>query len=359
MNNEMNSDVATATKPSWQVRQFGELSDGREVEAYLLKGTGGLQVEILTLGGIVSRILMPDRHGHVADVALGFSTIEEYLREPHYFGAITGRVAGRIGGGEIVVEGVRYTLALNNKANHLHGGNVGLDRRLWSAKPSVQEDAVVLLLRYCSADGEEGYPGNVDFTVTYRLTGNNELIFTTEARTDKSTPISLTNHSYFNLAGEGSGTIDEHWISVQSNEIAVMDANLTLQGRLAPVAGQACDLRQAKKMGDIIDGLFLNHGDTYRVNGDIDSIVATVQHPPSGRMLTVQTSCPYLQFYTAKHFDGSRSGKSGQPYLKYGGFCLECEGYAEGLRYPELGDILVRPDRPQCYSTIYRFGITR
>ncbi len=351
--NELNA----VTKPSWQVRRFGKLDDGREVEAYLLKGGGGLQVEILTLGGIVSRILTPDRHGHLGDVALGFSTIEGYLREPHYFGAITGRVAGRISGGAIEIEGVRYALALNNKPNHLHGGNIGLDRRLWSAQPTVQENAVELVLRYRSPDGEEGYPGNVDFTVTYRVTSNNELIFNTEATTDKTTPISLTNHSYFNLAGEGSGTIDEHWIRLDSNQIAVMDSNLTLQGCLASVEGKDCDLRQAKRMGDTIPNLFRNHGDTYRINGDIESIVATVQHPPSGRMLTVQTSCPYLQFYTSMHFDGSRSGKSGQPYVQYGAFCLECEGYAEGVRYPELGDILVRPGRPQRFSTIYRFGV--
>jgi aldose 1-epimerase len=344
-------------KASCENRHFGTMPDGREVRAYVLNGGGSLEVEILTLGGIVSRIMVPDREGHLADVALGFETLKEYLREAHYFGAITGRVAGRIGGGQIEVDGVLHRLALNNEPNHLHGGNIGLDRRLWSAQPSVSEDAAELILRYHSPDGEEGYPGNVDFTVTYTVTRDNALLFTTEAITDKITPVSLTNHTYFHLGGEGTGTIEEHCISIASDTVAVMDGNLTLQGQMQSVAGQACDLRQAKQMGAIIPQLFLNHGDTYRIEGNPDQIVACVTHPPSGRMLTVQTSCPYLQFYTSMHFDGSRRGKSGQSYVKFGGFCLECEGYAEGVRFPGLGNILVHPGEPQRYVTLYRFGI--
>lgn len=329
------------------------------MQAYTLSGGGGLRVEILTLGGIVSRILAADQHGELADVALGFSTLEEYLREPHYFGAITGRVAGRIGGGAIVVEGVTYPLALNNDPNHLHGGVTGLDRRLWAAEPLTSEDEASLVLRYHSPHGEEGYPGNVDFTVTYTVNRSNELRFTTLAETDQTTPVSLTNHTYFHLGGEGSGSIADHWLQIESGEVAVMDENLTLQGTLEPVAGKACDVRQARRMGDIIPGLFLNHGDTYRISGNIEEVIATVSHPPSGRVLKVRSSCPYLQFYTAKHFNGTRHGKSGRNYNMHAGFCLECEGYAEGVRYPELGDILVRPGHPQEYTTVYQFESLR
>jgi aldose 1-epimerase len=355
MDNDESFD--SVNKPAWQRRSFGYLDDGREVEAYLLDGSGGLRVEVLTLGGIVSRILAPDKNGKVDDVALGFSSLEAYLREPHYFGAITGRVAGRIFGGQIEVEDVSYSLALNNGLNHLHGGKVGLDRRLWSARPEISGNSVALVLHYLSPDGEEGYPGNVDFTVRYEVTRSNELIFTTEAATDKITPVSLTNHSYFHLGGEGNGTIEDHWIMVDSDMRAIMDEKMVLQGRLESVAGNVCDLRQSKRMGDVIPGLFLHHGDTYRISGNPEQIVATITHPASGRTLTVQSTCPYLQFYTAMHFDGSRKGKSGAPYLQYGGFCLECEGFAEGIRYPELGDILVHPGKPQHHSTIYRFGL--
>ena len=216
------------TMPTVTEKIFDTLPDGRAVKAYMLSGGGGLQVEVLTLGGIVSRILSPDNKGELGDVALGFATIEEYLREPHYFGAITGRVAGRIGGGAITVEGKTYQLALNNGPNHLHGGVVGLDRRLWSAEPFADNDCAGVVLRYRSPDGEEGYPGNVDFTVTYKVTTNNELLFSTEAKTDKTTPISLTNHTYFNLGGEGSGSIGEHWLQIQSDQVAVMDEKMTL-----------------------------------------------------------------------------------------------------------------------------------
>lgn len=345
------------TMPTVTEKIFDTLPDGRAVKAYMLSGGGGLQVEVLTLGGIVSRILAPDNKGELGDVALGFSTIEEYLREPHYFGAITGRVAGRIGGGAITVEGKTYQLALNNGSNHLHGGVVGLDRRLWFAEPFADNDCAGVVLRYRSPDGEEGYPGNVDFTVTYKVTNNNELLFSTEAKTDKTTPISLTNHTYFNLGGEGSGSIGEHWLQIQSDQVAVMDEKMTLQGKLESVEGQACDVRQSTRMADMIPDLFLNHGDTYRIKGDLVELVASVKHPPSGRTLTVRTTCPYLQFYTSMHFDGSRTGKSGGNYIKHAGFCLECEGYAEGVRYPELGDILVHPGQPQKHTTIYQLEV--
>jgi aldose 1-epimerase len=231
-----------------------------------------------------------------------------------------------------------------------------LDRRVWRAEPDGDD---TLVLRYRSPDGEEGYPGNVDFTVTYRLTERNELVITSEAVADEPTPVSLTNHSYFNLAGEGSGPVDDHRVQILADEYVPTDENLTLSGQRRPVAGEAADLREPARFANFVPRLHLQHGDNYllKPGGGEVSVVARVHDPRSGRTMEVRTDEACLQFYTGAFLDGSFTGKSGVPYTRYHGLCLECQGYPDGVLHPDLGDIIVHPGQPRRRTTVYAFGL--
>ncbi len=335
---------------------FGSLPNGEPVEKYDISNSAGMSVSVFTYGGIIQSIRVPDRSGRTADVVLGFEGLESYTKEHPYFGCITGRVAGRITGGKFRIGEAEYSLVINNSPNHLHGGLVGLDKRLW--KPETLPDGVTL--RYRSPDGEEGYPGNLDIAVTYRLTDSNELVIESEVTTDQLTPVSLTNHSYFNLAGEGVGTIEDHVLQIFADDFVPTDNDLTLSGRRESVAGQENDLREARRLHDVIPNLHLHHGDDYLLRppgADGLSLVAQVTDPGSGRRLEVRTNDTNLQFYTGFFLDGTLTGKSGKVYGPYAGLCLECQGYPDGVAHPELGDILVRPGQPQRRFTKYTFSM--
>lgn len=229
---------------------------------------------------------VPDRAGELADVVLGFAELDGYLQRHPYFGCITGRVAGRITGGRLRVDGRDYQLAVNDPPNHLHGGVAGLDRRLWRAEVADGR----LLLRYHSPDGEEGYPGAVDFTVAYGWTDRNELIIETEAASDRPTPVSLANHSYFNLAGEGSGTVDGHLVQVLADEFVPTDETMTLSGRRESVDGKPNDLREPRVLGEVLPFVHRSHGDNYLLSPSQGvTVVARVVEPVSGRTLEVRT----------------------------------------------------------------------
>jgi len=333
---------------------FGRLPDGQLVEAYELTGGRGLSARVLTLGGIVQSLLVPDRDGHRADVVLGGADLGFYWRRHPYMGCITGRVAGRITGGKFRLGDREYRLALNDPPNHLHGGVHGLDRRVWRAEPDGED---TLRLFYRSPDGEEGYPGQVDLTVTYRLTGDGELVFETEAVSDEPTPVSLTNHSYFHLAGEGCGRVDDHLVQILAEAYVPADENLTLSGIARRVAGTAADLRHPARFGDFVPHLHLQHGDHYLLpGGGAPAVAARVRDPRSGRTLEVRTDESSLQFYSGVSLDGSFSGKSGRPYERHHGLCLECHGYPDGIGRPALGEILVQPGQPRRRTTVYAFA---
>ena len=335
-------------------REFGRLPSGEAVDLYELRNASGAAVSILTYGGIVQALRVPDRAGELADVVLGFPELAGYLERHPYFGCITGRVAGRITGGRLRVGGRDYQLAVNDPPNHLHGGVHGLDRRLWAA--AVEGDRLVL--RYHSPDGEEGYPGAVDFTVAYAWTDLHELIIETEAVSDCPTPVSLANHSYFNLAGEGSGTVDAHLVQVLADEFVPTDEAMTLSGRRESLDGRPNDLREPRVLGEVLPLLHRSHGDNYLLRPSPGvTVVARAAEPVSGRTLEVRTDDSNLQFYTGSYLDGTLTGKSGRSYGKHGAFCLECQGYPEGAAHPELGDILVRPGHPQRRTTVYAFGV--
>ena len=346
-------------------RTYGQLADGRIVDAWLLRGAGGLALEAITYGGIVTRLLVPDREGNLADVVLGYDHLEPYLLRHPYFGAITGRVAGRITGARFNLEGVDYSLTVNDGSNHLHGGEKGLDRRLWAAVPITRPDqAPSLCLTYHSPHGEENYPGNVDFSVTYTVTADNTFVVETEAVTDRPTPISLTHHSYFNLAGEGSGDVLDHEVQINADTFFPTSPDLTLLDREEPVAGSPNDLNRTRRVGDVLPRLHLGHGALYRVRRPNPDAVgselvpaARLAHPATGRVLDVSTTERLLQFYTSAMLPTTGPvGKSGRLYAPLSAICLECEDYANGVPAPDLGDIIVRPGRPYHHKTAYSFS---
>jgi aldose 1-epimerase len=343
-------------------RHFGTLPTGETVEEYTLTNANGVTLKFITYGGIINELHIPDRHGVKADVVLGFNDLAGYL-EPHpYFGTITGRVAGRITGGKFTLDGRNYELLVNNPPNHLHGGALGFDKRLWKAQiVEVAGSTTAVKLTYRSPHGEEGYPGNLDVAVTYSLSDANEVIIQYEAVTDQATPVSLTNHSYFNLAGEGNGTIEHHQLQISSAEIVLTDSQMTLLGQRAPVTGLPNDFNQPKPLADALPRLLNSHGDNYLVahtNGKSLRLVARLEDPASGRVMEALTTEDCLQLYTAAYLDGSLTGKSGRPYSRFGGLCLECQGYPDGVNHPELGNIILRPEEAYRQTTIYRFPIS-
>lgn len=341
-----------------QTRPFGEIAGEGMVEAFTLAGSGGASLEFLTYGGIVRSLIMPDRDGRLADVVLGFDCLEPYLAGHPFFGAITGRVAGRIPGARFSLEGKTYELVKNDGPNHLHGGLRGLDKRIWKAKPNVRADgADSIRLSYLSPDGEEGYPGTVLFGVTYTLTRDNVFIIESEVTSDRATPVSLTHHSYFNLAGEGAKDIFDHELTIFADHAFLVDELMTPLGRLKAVAGSSSDFRESRRLGDAIPDLFAKHGDCYQLpDGPELHHAAQVADPGSGRTLTVLTNERCLQLYTSASLDCETAGKSGRVYQPFAGLCLECEGYPAGMDFPEFGSLLVSPGQPQHRTTHYAFS---
>lgn len=339
---------------------FGFLPTGEAIEKYILTNAAGASLEVITYGGIVTALRVPDREGQLADVVLGFDHLDAYVAGHPYFGAIIGRIAGRVSGGQLNVDGHIHQLVCNQAPNHLHGGRVGFDKRVWEAEAVTHPDgADSVRLTYHSPDGEEGYPGNLDIAITYTLTAGNEFIIESEATSDRVTPLSLANHSYFNLAGEGAGTVAEHTVQIMADDCVTTDDDMTLSDRRQPVADTPSDFRTARRLGDVLPHLHKSHGENYLLRptaSDTPTLVARVTDPDSGRVMTVSTNDCCLQFYTGVALDGSLTGKSGQLYVQHGALCLECQGYPNGASRPDLGDILVRPGAPQRRTTIYAFA---
>ena len=345
-----------------QRRNFGHLPDGTAVDEYTLSNDHGVSAKVITYGGIIAELHVPDRQGRTADIVLGFPSLDHYLTGHPYFGCITGRIAGRLTHGKFFLDGKNYTLAINNAPNHLHGGNVGLDKRIWFAeivKHTSGSDA--LRLSYLSPDGEEGYPGNVCINVTYTLSSTNQLAIDYEATTDKATPLSLTNHAYFNLSGEGSGRIDDHVLQIFADEFTPTDDAMTLLDRREPVSGKANDFTKAKRIGDSLPDLWKNHGDNYLLRRAPAHATlapaARLSDPRSGRVLEISTTEPCLQFYTGVSLDGSLIGKSGKPYASHSALCLECQRYPNAINAPHIGDITLRPGEIYRQTTTHSFSI--
>jgi aldose 1-epimerase len=350
--------MVPTTKASVSSRPFGKLPDGRETRLFSLSNGCGLACDITDYGGIVTAIRVTRPDGSLVDVALGFNTLEGYLGPHPYFGTLVGRVAGRISGAKFQLEGCEYPLAANDAPNHLHGGPGGFDKQLWQAEVPTNDGEASLRLSYLSPDGEEGYPGNVRVAVVYSLTEKNEFVIRYEAETDQATPLSLTNHSYFNLAGEASGNVCGQVLQIFSDEIAATDAAMTLLGTRVPVVAPGNDFNQPRRLADAIPELLNHHGDNYFIRRSASGELvpaAILQDPASGLTMTTLTSQDCVQLYSASFLDGTLLGKSGVPYAKHAGLCLECQGCPGAVHDPALGNIILRPGERYDHTTIYAF----
>ena len=345
---------------------FGTLADGRGVDAYTLTNAGGLRVRVLTYGGIIQSLETPDSHGRLADVVLGFDSLDQYVKESPYFGAIVGRYANRIARGRFTLDGKAYTLAVNNGPNALHGGLRGFDKVVWDAAPFTRGDSVGVALTYVSADGEEGYPGTLRVTVTYTLTGENELVVDYDATTDQATPVNLSQHSYFDLSGGAAADVLGHVLWIGAARYTPVDSTLIPLGTLAPVAGTPFDFRTPTAIGARIGGddPQLRIAGGYDHNFVLDRAAEGLMHaarvvePSSGRTLDVYTDQPGLQFYSGNFLDGTLHGKDGRVYAHRGGFCLETQHFPDSPNHPAFPSTILRPGAAYRTRTVFRFGVT-
>jgi len=341
---------------------FGKTDDGALVDLYTLTNANRMEVRITNYGGIVVSIKVPDRQGKIADVVLGYDQLDGYLKENPYFGAIIGRYGNRIGNGKFSIAGVEYTLAQNNSENHLHGGLKGFDKVVWKTEEIYQSDGVGLQLTYLSRDGEEGYPGNLNVTVTYMLTSQNELKIDYLASTDRETVVNLTNHSYFNL--KGADDVLGHELTIMAGQFTPIDEGLIPTGELSPVEGTPMDFRKPITIGKRIDqndeqisfGLGYDHNWVLDNQDGYLALAATVHEPTTGRKLEVLTTEPGIQFYSGNFLDGSIRGKGGQIYHKRTGFCLEAQHYPDSPNIYHFPSVILQPGEKYTQETIYKFS---
>jgi aldose 1-epimerase len=338
---------------------------GKAVEIFTLTNTAGVEVKALTYGGIITSWRVPDRSGQMADIVLGFDDPGTYLtNNSPFFGALVGRYGNRIAKAQFALDGQTYKLAANNAPNHLHGGNVGFDKVLWEGEPLKTKDGAGVAFTRTSPDGEEGYPGTLKVRVSYTLTNKNELIVAYEATTDKATPVNLTQHTYFNLAGQGSGDILGHELRINADRYTPVDATLIPTGELAPVDGTPFDFRKPTAIGARIN----SEHPQIQIGGGYDhnwvlarspeglSLAAEVYEPTSGRTLQVTTTEPGVQFYTGNFLDGTLTGKDGRVYRKRFGFCLETQHFPDSPNHPTFPTSIVRPGSTYRSRTVFTTG---
>ncbi len=348
---------------------FGKLPDGRPAHLHVLTTPSGFRAEISDYGGTVVRMFAPNRQGEFSDVVLGFDAVEDYIARSPYFGCIVGRVGNRIAHGTFALDGRTYPLAKNNTPGgipcHLHGGLRAFDKVLWQAERNDGADGPTLTLRHRSPDEDEGYPGNLDVTVTYRLTTDNALRIDYQATTDRATPVNLTNHSYFNLAGAGHGSILGHELTIPAGRFTPVNAGLIPTGEVASVEGTPLDFRQPRVIGDRID----DPAEQMRLAGGYDhnyvfeprddnqpALAATAFEPGSGRVLEVFTTEPGMQFYSGNFLDGSFAGKNGHVYRKRDGFCLETQHFPDSPNQHAFPSVILQAGATLRSTTIYRFS---
>jgi aldose 1-epimerase len=340
-----------------QFEPFGETEDGQAVERFLLTNKNGLRVSLINYGAIVMSIDVPDRDGQFANINLGFDNLEGYLNNAPYLGAICGRFANRIAHGKFSVDGTEYTLAVNNGPHHLHGGLKGFDKVVWQAEQVEGDGEVGVRFTYLSPDGEEGYPGNLTTTVTYTLTDQDELRIDYTAQTDKATPLNLTNHCYWNLAGADSGTtIYDHVLTLNADEYIPVDETKIPTVDSAPVADTPMDFTQPTKIGARIDQLGNGYDHCYILNkGDEPlRLAARVHEPTSGRVLEIYTTEPGVQLYTGNYLDGSEATGG---YKQHQGFCLECQHLPDSPNRPAYPNTILQPGDVYTQTTVHRFSV--
>lgn len=346
-------------------REFGKMSNGDIVHLYTLTNMNGMKVEITNYGGIISSIIVPDKNGNMGEVALGYDHFDDYLKNNFFFGCVVGRYGNRIAKGKFTLDGEEYSLAINNGTNHLHGGLVGFNQILWEVKQEITEsDKIGIVLHYLSQDMEEGYPGNLDVTMTYTLTNDNEIFLDYKATTDKKTICNLTNHSYFNLKDGGASDMLDHEMWIDADQIVPTDETSIPLGDLMGVKGTPFDFTSPKKIGAQINDnhVQIRYGQGYdhnfvinNVSGDLKKI-AKVTEASSGRMLEVFTKEPGVQFYSG-NFITERTGKNSVVYNKRHGFCLETQHYPDSPNQSSFPSTVLEPGEAYQTTTVYKFSI--
>jgi aldose 1-epimerase len=359
---------SAASAPKVARAAFGTLPDGRTVEQFTLRNAHGLEVRAMTYGAIITALRTPDRAGRLDDIVLGYDSLAAYVRSSPYFGAVVGRYANRIAGGRFTLDGRTFQLARNDGPNHLHGGIRGFDKVLWTAEPSEGPDGQAVTFRYTSPDGEEGYPGTLQVRVTYTLTPRDELVVDYEATADRATPVNLSQHTYWNLHGGGSGTILDHVLKLDASAFTPVDSTLIPTGQLAPVAGTPFDFRTPTAIGARIDaadpqlkaGRGYDHNWVLERDGRAGLVhAAQLVDSSSGRTLDVSTTEPGIQFYSGNFLDGTLRGKGGRAYVHRSGLCLETQHFPDSPNHPAFPSTVLRPGQTLRSRTVFAFATTR
>jgi aldose 1-epimerase len=356
---------AQESKPTMQKRDFGKTSDGQQIDLYTLSNKKGMEVAITNFGGTIVSLKVPDREGRSADVVLGYEDVSGYETGKAFFGATVGRYANRIAGGKFILDGVTDKLPTNDGPNTLHGGIRGFSHRVWTAKDISGPMGQALQLTYWSKDGEEGFPGNLTAKVVFTLTNANELKIAYSATTDKDTVINLTNHSYFNLSGQGEGDILGHELTIHASKFTPVDSTLIPTGELRSVKGTPFDFTQSTPIGARIaqDDEQLKLGKGYDHNWVLDAgqtvaphLAAQAHDPKSGRVLEVLTTEPGIQFYTGNFLDGTIHGKEGKVYNHRYGFCLETQHFPDSPNHPKFPTTELKPGQRYHSTTVFKFS---
>jgi aldose 1-epimerase len=356
----------TELKPGLKMESFGKTADGQEVQLFTLTNKNGIEAKITNFGGIVVALKTPDRKGQFTDIVLGYDNVKGYEGDTAFFGALIGRYGNRIAKGQFTLNGKTYQIPLNDGPNALHGGPNAFNKKVWTARDISTHSTPMLQLTYLSKDGENGFPGNLNVQVTYSVTSNNELRIDYAATTDKDTVLNLTNHSYFNLKGEGEGDILQHEVRLNANKFTPVDATLIPTGELKNVQGTPFDFRKSTAIGARIDSddQQLKYGWGYDHNWVLNGlgagqlvIAARVHEATTGRVLEVLTDQPGVQFYSGNHMDGTIRGKGGKVYPKRGGLCLETQHYPDSPNHPAFPSTTLKAGEKFHSTTVYKFGV--
>jgi len=340
---------------------FGKTADGTAVDLFVLTNAKGMRAKVMTYGATLTELLVPDRDGKLDDVVLGFDDLDGYLAGHPFFGSTVGRFANRIAKGKFTLDGKEYTLAINNGPNTLHGGKKGFDKAIWNPEPVLSGDDPAIRFTYRSPDGEEGYPGNLSVAVTYTLTNDNALKIHYAASTDKATPVNLTNHTYFNLAGAKAGNILGHEMTISADTYTPADDTLIPTGEIKPVKGTPLDFTTPTLIGAHINQIKaepVGYDHNFVLNGGGKSLAlaARVHDPKTGRVLEMSTTEPGVQFYTGNFLDGKLKGRGGVAYKQHGAFCLEAQHFPDSVNHSTFPSTILRPGQTYTQTTVYKFS---